>query len=393
MVPPQGFVYLGPVTVHPATPRRMIDLSEQNPGARFLLVAACAVVVAWGLQFAAPIMLPFALALFLSVLTLPVLVFLREKRVPTGLAVLIAMAVVVGTFVLIGLMASQSAGQLEAVLPGYARRLGELQTSWFNSLEARFPNRDLSEYVSLSLFDPSSVVDLVTSTIGRAASLVSQGFLVFLIMFFILAESTVFPAKLAAILGGSIKGEEGMRKVVAEVQTYLGIKTAMSLLTGVLIGVWAWITGLDLPIVLGLIAFVLNYIPTVGSIIAAVPAVLLSLILVGTVSHALLVALGYVLVNTVFGNIIEPNLMGRRLGLSTLVVIMSLLFWGWTWGPVGALLSVPLTMVLKIWLENTRDLRWVAILLDKQSPMVPLTDPIETPAALTMSLDPAEFRR
>ncbi len=108
--------------------------------------------------------------------------------------------------------------------------------------------------------------------------------------------------------------------------------------------------------------------PTVGSIIAAVPAVLLSVILVGTLGHALLVAVGYVTVNTLFGNIIEPNLMGRRLGLSTLVVILSLLFWGWAWGPLGALLSVPLTVVVKIWLENTTDLRWVAILLDKAPP-------------------------
>jgi predicted PurR-regulated permease PerM len=108
----------------------------------------------------------------------------------------------------------------------------------------------------------------------------------------------------------------------------------------------------------------------VGSIIAAIPAVLLSIILVGSVGHALLVGLGYVIVNTLFGNIIEPNLMGRRLGLSTLVVILSLLFWGWAWGPLGALLSVPLTVVVKIWLENTPDLRWIAILLDKSPPQL-----------------------
>jgi len=83
-----------------------------------------------------------------------------------------------------------------------------------------------------------------------------------------------------------------------------------------------------------------------------------------------MVAAGYLVVNLVFGNIIEPNLLGRRLGLSTLVVILSLLFWGFIWGPLGALLSVPLTVVLKIWLENTPDLRWVAILLDKNPPPV-----------------------
>ncbi|HCW78639.1 MAG TPA: pheromone autoinducer 2 transporter, partial [Gemmatimonadetes bacterium] len=92
--------------------------------------------------------------------------------------------------------------------------------------------------------------------------------------------------------------------------------------------------------------------------------------LYGSIGHALIVMSGYVVVNMVFGNILEPNLMGRRLGLSTLVVMLSLLFWGWAWGPLGALLSVPLTVMVKIWLENTADLRWVAILLDKSAPVV-----------------------
>ena len=111
----------------------------------------------------------------------------------------------------------------------------------------------------------------------------------------------------------------------------------------------------------------LNFVPTIGSILAGIPAVLLALILHGF-GHSIAVAAGYMVVNTVFGNIIEPNLMGRRLGLSTLVVIMSLIFWGWVWGPVGMILSVPLTMVLKILFENTEDFRWIAILLDKGVP-------------------------
>jgi predicted PurR-regulated permease PerM len=156
--------------------------------------------------------------------------------------------------------------------------------------------------------------------------------------------------------------------VIREVQEYLGIKTAVSLATGFLIGLLAWLLGLDFPILLGLIGFVMNYIPTVGSILAAVPALVLSLLQFGTLGHLLAVTTAYVIINTVFGNIIEPNLMGRRLGLSTLVVILSLLFWAWLWGPVGALLAVPLTMVVKIMLENTEDLRWIAVLLDKSPP-------------------------
>jgi predicted PurR-regulated permease PerM len=156
-------------------------------------------------------------------------------------------------------------------------------------------------------------------------------------------------------------------KTIHEVQAYLGIKTLVSLATGITAGSFCWLMGLDFPILLGLTAFVLNFIPTIGSIIAAIPAMALALVLHDP-SWTLLVALGYLAINTLFGNIVEPNLMGRRLGLSTLVVVLSLIFWGWLWGPVGALLSVPLTMVLKIVLENTPDLRWAAILLDKVPP-------------------------
>ena len=155
--------------------------------------------------------------------------------------------------------------------------------------------------------------------------------------------------------------------MVTEVQEYLGIKTFISLATGILLGAWCWVMGLDFPVLLGLMAFVLNYVPTVGSIIASAPAILLALIQVGF-GHAVLVGAGFFAVNGVFGNLIEPNLLGRRLGLSTLVVILSLIFWGWVWGPVGALLAVPLTMIVKIMLENTSDLRWVAVLLDKAPP-------------------------
>jgi predicted PurR-regulated permease PerM len=186
-------------------------------------------------------------------------------------------------------------------------------------------------------------------------------------MVFILSEATVFPAKFRAVLGRETGHSSRLNKMVREVQEYLGIKTVISLATGILLGVWAWFMDLDFPVLLGLVAFVLNYVPTIGSLLAAIPALLLALIQFG-VGHALLVSIGYIVVNTIFGNIIEPNLLGRRLGLSTLVVILSLLFWGWVWGPVGALLAMPLTMVVKIMLENTPDLRWVAVMLDKAPP-------------------------
>ncbi|MCD4750267.1 MAG: AI-2E family transporter, partial [Thermoanaerobaculales bacterium] len=151
--------------------------------------------------------------------------------------------------------------------------------------------------------------------------------------------------------------------VTDQVQRYLAIKTVTSGATGIAIGLWVGLLGLDFAVVWGLIAFLLNYIPNIGSIVAAVPAVLLAFVQLG-VGHGLAVAAGFLVINIIVGNIVEPALLGRTLGLSTLVVFLSLVFWGWMWGTVGMLLSVPLTMILKILLENSEDLRWVAVLLD-----------------------------
>jgi predicted PurR-regulated permease PerM len=195
------------------------------------------------------------------------------------------------------------------------------------------------------------------------ASTLSNAFLIIVTMVFILFEAASFPVKLRAAFGEQGDDPLQLSQVTSQVQRYLAAKTLVSLITGSAIAIWTAILGLDFALVWGLVAFLLNYIPNIGSIIAAVPAVLFALVQLGPGS-ALLVAIGYLVVNTVLGNIVEPNLVGRTLGLSTLVVFMSLVFWGWVWGPVGMLLSVPLTMIIKIFLESSEDLRWVGVMLD-----------------------------
>jgi AI-2 transport protein TqsA len=347
----------------------ILDRTDQNPGAKFLFSLACLVVIVYGLKNAAAILLPAALALFLAVLSLPVMLWLRNKGVPKASAIVIPVLINVAVVGLLILVATQSFSELQKSLPTYLNTLQQLQISWVESLEAR-TDLALSDYLTMDLLNPAAVLGFAGGAVGRIAQALSMTFIVFLIMAFMLSEATVFPEKFRHLMADSDGDGGRFAKVVTEVQTYLGIKTVISLTTGLILGTWAYVMGLDFPVLLGLTAFLLNYIPTVGSIIAAIPAVLLSIILVGSVGHAFLVGLGYVTVNTLFGNIIEPNLMGRRLGLSTLVVILSLLFWGWAWGPLGALLSVPLTVIVKIWLENTPDLRWIAILLDKSPPQL-----------------------
>lgn len=344
----------------------IFDPMEQHPGARLLFLMACLVVVVYGVKFAAPILLPSSLALFLAVLSLPLVLFLRHRGVPVWAAIGLTVLGNVAVVGLIILLASSSFRELQTQIPHYATRLQDLQSSAIDWVGRRL-GLPLGSYARTDLFTAEEIVNFAGNVVGRIAQFLSMTFLVFLVMIFMLAEANAFPEKFRHVVGNQANMDR-WAKVVQEMQSYLLIKTAISLATGVLIGVWASVTGLDFPVLLGLIAFLMNYVPTVGSIIAAIPALLLSLVMVGTLPHLLLVGLGYVVVNALLGSLLEPHLMGRRLGLSTLVVILSLIFWGWAWGPLGALLSVPLTVIVKIWLENTRDLRWVAVLLDKSPP-------------------------
>ncbi len=384
----------------------MIFERTDTPGARFLLMGASLVIVVAGLREGASILLPFALALFLAVMSMPLMFWLQLRRVPPSLAIVITMLVMGAAFGALIMLGTQAVADLQDQLPGYQARLVSLYASWVSGvsgLSARV-GIPIDQYLTFDLIDPGAAVVFVGGTAARVAGfLLTNTFLVLLIMAFILAEAMVFPFKFRAIMGPP-QGERRrvtkmvtpdrrrVTKIVREVQDYLGIKTVVSLATGLFIGALAWLLKLDFPILLGLIGFVMNYIPTVGSILAAVPALFFSLVQFGTLGHLTFVAVGYVVINTVFGNIIEPNLLGRRLGLSTLVVILSLLFWAWVWGPVGALLAVPLTMVVKIMLENTEDLRWVAILLDKSPPQLDKSPPQDVrPVGIPTVPNPEDF--
>lgn len=327
----------------------------------FLIVAAAAMVVIAGLREAQPIIIPTLIAAILAVLAAGPVAWLRERGVPTSLAVLLVVVVLFAVLSAVAAVMGQSVNQFTEAVPRYQERLDALWDSfqdWLQTLPVELPRVE-----GIELIAPGDVMNLVGSGLRGAMAALSNTLLVVLILVFMLLEAAGFPRKLEVALGAE-PGEVGrFTAVTRQVQQYLAIKTVVSLATGVIAGLFVWAVGLDFALLWGLVAFLLNYIPTIGSIIAGIPPVLLALIQIGP-GTALLVALGFVVVNTVFGNLIEPSLMGRRLGLSTLVVFLSLVFFGWMWGTIGMLLAVPLTMVVKILLENSEDLVWVARLLD-----------------------------
>ncbi len=349
---------------------------NQAPGARFLVSAAGLVVIIAGLKDAGNLLLPMLVALFLAILSSPLLSWLLRKRVPRPLAVLLAVLANVAILMAFVLPVGGSMNAFTEALPKYRQQLRVRTTEaveWFED-----HGLDTGKLEELGV-DTSALVDQATNiVVGRVATLIrgiaflfTKSMLVLLLLVFMLFEAAGLPRKLERAFGIKKDYLSRLSNARQEIQRYLRIKTLVSLVTATLVTAWVWLLGVDFPLLWGLVAFLLNFIPTLGSIIAAVPAVLIALVELG-VGRALLVGLGYLVVNVLIGNFAEPQLMGRKFGLSALVVFLSLLFWGWVWGPLGMLLSVPLTMVLKIILENTRDFRWVAALLGA-NPKVPQT--------------------
>jgi AI-2 transport protein TqsA len=326
-----------------------------------LLAAALFVIVVTGMRAAASIINPLLLAVFLSSLCAPLLYWLQRHGVPNGLAVA---AIVLGLLVvalLLMIFVGRSLNTLAQQLPVYQERLGVLITqsiTWLNKLGLNMSTSPLTDYVT-----PRKVMSLVYYGVSLFRGLFTNMFLILLFVLFILLETVGFPRKLKAAFPDPEGTLGHFKTMTANVNRYMGFKALFSLATGVSLWLLLALIGVEFAGTWGLLAFFLNFIPAIGSFIAAIPAIIWALVQLGLPS-ALLTLLAYLIVNILIGNLLEPKFMGHKLGLSPLVVILSMIFWGWVLGPVGMVLSVPLTMIGKIALATSEDTRWIAVMLE-----------------------------
>lgn len=335
-------------------------------GRGFLLTLASLVVVIAGLKAAAVFFLPLLLALFLTILAFPLFTSLRRHRAPAWLAIAVTMLVMAALVGMVGLVITISVEDLTEKLPEYSdeARAATLRTiDWLEDHRVMVPRQITTE--ALDPLEWGAIAQFVGSTFRGVATALSAFLLVLLTMVFMLWEAVIFPGKLRAAARSGPIDLERWTAIVQRVQRYLILKTLVSLATGALVTLLVWSVGLDFALFWGFLAFVLNYIPNVGSFLAALPAVLLSSIQLGG-PRTVILAAGYLVINVVLGNLVEPAIMGRGLRMSPFAIFLALVFWGWLWGPLGMILSVPLTVSLKILLENTENLRWIALLLDRR---------------------------
>ncbi|MDF1754414.1 MAG: AI-2E family transporter [Verrucomicrobiales bacterium] len=388
-----------------------IAKKNREGGNNVLLALACVVVIVTGLKLSAEICVPIAMGLFLGVLSLPVLNFLNKKcKLPRPLAILVTVLIV---FLLLGGMGFVVSGvipEFQERGPEYAERLKtqaaeysesidkqlEKFNSWgpFFGIDPEINDRKVPTFKDLfnRYWDTKRIVALIdqSALVGRFTSLASKSFFVLILMIFVLAESQRFADKVRDVIRERGPDLRRFQNSSRDIQNYLLLKTTVSLLTGLLAWMTCALMNVEFPLLWGLVAFVLNFIPVIGSILAALPPVALALILQGF-WPAVIVLVAYLAINIIIGNVLEPKLLGDSFGISTIVVILSVLIWGYIWGPAGMFLAVPLTMMVKVMLDNTPDLRWISVMISSggddfdQEPRpvikkvrVPLDAPVDT---------------
>lgn len=328
--------------------------------ARTLFVLAALVIVVAGMRAAEALMVPFLLSGFFAILFAPPFLYLQKKGLPAWLSLLLVVVLIVLVQLVFITIVTRSLGEFSQNLPMYQQRLQELGGEAISMLTAW--GIDVPRDKLLQQFDPSTIFTFATNVLGSLGSVLSNSFLIILMVIFMLFEAASMPAKLRYAFGKRSGHMKHIEHFLDNVKKYTTIKAGISFVSALIVFVWLWFLGVDFPLLWAMIAFLFNFVPNIGSIVAAVPPVLLALIQLGPMT-AVLTALGFVVTDMVMGNVVEPRFTGKGLGLSILVVFLALIFWGWVFGPVGMLLSVPLTMLIKIALESSEDTRWLAILM------------------------------
>jgi AI-2 transport protein TqsA len=325
-----------------------------------ILILASFVIVVAGMKAASSLLVPFFLAVFIAVICAPPLFWLQRKGVPKVLALISILVAILLVGLLFGALIGPSLNDFLSSLPGYQERLSThiaALMSWLREKGVNIP----AEEVPRSLH-PGWVMNLAGSIFSALSSVLTNGFLILLTVVFILLEAADLPTKLRVVLASPERSLSTIEKFSRNAKRYLVIKTLISAAVGVTIWLWLLILGVDYPVLWGTLSFLLNFVPNIGAIIAALPVALLALVQLG-VGPALLTVLGFAVVHIVVGNIIEPKLTGKGLSLSTLVVFLSLVFWGWVLGPIGMILSVPMTSLVTIALESYKKTRGLAFML------------------------------
>lgn len=327
---------------------------------KVIIVMAATFVVLAGIRAAGPIVVLILLAAFFAIVLYPLVAMLQKIKVPRVVAIVSIILLIISLFLALITTLASSLNDFVRSYPDYSQLL-MVKLKEIEILAAGF-NIEFSAEEVMKLFDPGALFGVATSMLGHLSGAMSRILLVTMLCVFMLFEVRLIPIKLNKILVNADLSMPYFHRGLKAVSRYLVIKTGVSIVTGLIIWIFLSFMGVRFAFMWGVCAFALNFIPNIGSILAAIIPIIQTLLLAG-ISDAFIIAFGYLLVNIIMGNIVDTRLMGKGLGLSTLAVFVSLIFWGWLLGPVGLFLSVPLTIIIKIALENHEQGKKISILL------------------------------
>ncbi len=312
------------------------------------------------LRLAKPVFFPFFLAILFYFILSPALDFLTRLKIPRGLALLFIVVVAFFVLYLFGILIYTSGKDFANSLPQYSEKLNEFLQSVRQELKLTEENWDPWAW-SKSL-NPHKLASLVLTSLDRIFSFFSTFALIFVFLVFMLAGRGKLKVKVDKSFSPTRakKVNQIIDNIDGQIQKYLIIKTGISIISGIITTAVLAIFGVDYAIVLGFLTFVLNYIPSLGSVVALALCVLAAAVQLNSLWPTLWIFLILIVIDVVIGNVLEPKMMGQGLGLSPLVVLLSLIFWGWLWGIPGMILAVPLMAVVKIICSNIPALQPIA---------------------------------
>jgi AI-2 transport protein TqsA len=335
-----------------------------NKAAAWLLLVVLAVFVLQTLDF---LFVPLFFAILLCyALGIP-LEFMKRYRLPGFLRIILVIGIMFLLIFMLGKLVMLNVADFQSRLPEYEAKFWD----YANIILSRFEiSRDQASEAIQAFLGKIQQSHLTFGSLIKSFSSSFFAFLgnvlwVILFMAFILAERESFTRRLVKQLGRE-KAEpvlESLQQINNSVQHYLGLKTLISLITGILVTIILTVAGVDFALLWGVLTFVLNFIPTIGSIIATLPPIAVTLFQSGSFGKTIFIGLLLLAIQFTVGNILEPKLMGRGLNLSALVVLFSLIFWGWLWGIPGMLLAVPLTGAIRIAMAQIEATKTFAVLI------------------------------
>lgn len=332
-------------------------MKEKHIGYYFIVMASIVIVLA-GVKTASSIIIPFLLSFFIAVILSSPFNYLKKKKLPDALSLFIVMGVFLAVLILVAKFISTSAMDFSQNTELYTQRLQVYYAyivDFASSLGYDITTQTISE-----LPNTKAIMKFISSMVQGMGSLFTNGFVVILTVAFMLLEYETFLQKLQL---SSIDTLKHLNEISQKIKNYMVLKALVSAATAFFIYIALVIIGTDYPFLWALLAFFLDFIPNIGLIIAAAPEILITLVQLGFVSASVVTGV-YVVVNVVMGSIVEPKIMGKGLGVSTLVIFLSLIFWGWLLGIVGMFLSIPLTVIAKIIFQSNENTKWIAVLLD-----------------------------